>query len=362
MDRYRPRLRRPPTRRTFLARGLLAACLALLAALPGVAAPPRALAACSLHNPLIAGADPSVWYANGSYYLAQSDGTTIVLRAAPTVGGLASAAPHTVWTPPSGTDHSAQVWAPEIENLNGQWIIYFAAATDKGSFNATNNMHRLFALTATSGNPLGAWSFFGKVQDPTNEWAIDPTVFTYNGAWYELWSGTSPGNGGTAPQQLYIAHMHDPLHVDDAYRKLIANPDQSWETSRAAIEEGPEAFIAPTGQLTIVYSANASWTTAYTLGELRYNGGNIESYTGYAKAGPVFASGGGVYGPGHVSLPVPGPNGHLWLVYHAKTQQADGWDDRKIFAQPQVWNGNGTPSFGSPAGAISFDEQTQQAC
>jgi GH43 family beta-xylosidase len=360
MDRHR---HRPPTRRAFLARGLLAACLALLAALPGVAAPARVRAACSLQNPLITGADPSVWYANGTYYLVQSDGTNIVLRAAPTVGGLASATADTIWSPPPGTDHSAQVWAPEIENLNGQWIIYFAAATAEGGFGATNDTHRLFALTADSGDPLGAWSFYGKVEDPTNEWAIDPTVFNYNGAWYELWSGTPPGNGGNAPQQLYIAHMSDPLHVDDAYRKLIANPDQNWETSRAAIEEGPEAFISPTGQLTIVYSANASWTDAYTLGELVYTGGDLGNYQSYTKRGPVFGSGGGVYGPGHISLPVPGPNGALWLVYHAKTQQADGWDDRRIFAQPQTWNDDGTPSFGSgPAGYTSFDEDTQQAC
>jgi len=360
MDRYH---QRPPTRRAFLTRGLLAVCLALLAALPGVAAPARALAACSLHNPLITGADPSVWYANGLYYLVQSDGTNIVLRAAPTVGGLAGATPQTIWSPPSGTDHSAEVWAPEIENLGGQWIIYFAAASDQGSFDATNNTHRLFALTNDSGDPFGAWSFFGKVQDPTDEWAIDPTVFSYNGSWYELWSGTPPGNGGAAPQQLYIAHMSDPLHVDDPYRKLIANPDQIWETSRAAIEEAPEVFIGPNGALTIVYSANASWTTSYTLGELRYNGGDLESYTGYAKVGPVFSAGGGVYGPGHISLPVPGPNGGLWLVYHAKTQQADGWGDRQIFAQPMSWNDDGTPNFGSgPAGYTSFDEDTQQAC
>jgi GH43 family beta-xylosidase len=323
-----------------------------------------AQAACSLHNPLVSqGQDPSIWYANGLYYLVQSDGRSIWIRAASSLGALSNAQNIQVWSPPAGTSYSAEVWAPEIEYLNGQWIIYFAAARDMGGDPATNNTHRIYAITATSNNPLGSWSFFGEVEDPTNEWAIDPTVFFYNSNWYELWSGTPPGNGGSAPQQIYIAHMRDPLHVDDAYRKLIANPDQPWETSVQAIEEGPEAFIGPNNTLTIVYSANASWTSSYNLGDLVYHGGDMEYYASYTKIGPVFSSGAGVYGPGHISLPVPGTHGGNWLVYHAKTSSANGWNDRAIFAQPQTWNSDGTPNFGNgPAGYTSFDETTQQAC
>ncbi len=331
------------------------------------AAPHHTNATCSLQNPIVSpGADPSVWYANNQYYLVQSNENapnTISIRAASTLSGLASANNTTIWTAPSGTDYSTQIWAPEIEYLNGQWIVYFAAARDMGSFDASNTTHRIYAITANTNDPLGGWSFFGEVEDPTNEWAIDPTVFNYNNTWYELWSGTPPGNGGAAPQQIYIAQMSDPLHVSDAYRKLIANPDQTWETSVQAIEEGPEAFISPNNTLTIVYSANASWTSSYNLGELVYNGGDMGTYKSYTKMGPVFSSGGGVYGPGHVSLPVPGANGASWLVYHAKTVQSNGWDDRKIFAQPSSWKSDGTPDFGDgPRGYTSFDESTQQAC
>ncbi len=322
--------------------------------------PQPAKAACTLLNPIVDGSDPSIWYANGLYYLVLSDTKTISMRAASTLGGLASAESHDIWTPPPGTDHSAQVWAPELENIGGQWIIYFAAGRDLGDFNAINNTHRIFALTAS--DPMGPWNFYGKVEDPTDEWAIDATVLTYNNNLYEIWSGTPPGHGGSAPQQIYIAHMRDALHVDET-RKLIANPDQPWETSVQAIEEGPEAFVGPNGKLTIIYSANASWTSSYNLGMLVYNGGDMGNYQSYSKVQAGFGSGHGVYGPGHISLPVPGINGGNWLVYHAKTQQADGWDDRKIFAQPQTWNADGTPNFGGgPQGYTSFDEVTQQAC
>jgi GH43 family beta-xylosidase len=317
-----------------------------------------AYAACTLQNPIVSpGQDPSIWYANGLYYLVQSENGGIWLRAASTLGGLASGRHQQIWAPPAGTSYSQEIWGPEIEYLNGQWIIYFAA--DDGN----NNNHRIYAIIANSNDPMGSWSFFGKVEDPTNEWAIDPTVFYYNNNWYELWSGTPPGNGGSAPQQIYIAHMSDPLHVDEPYRKLIANPDQTWETSVQAIEEGPEAFIGPNNKLTIVYSANASWTSSYNLGELIYNGGDMGYYASYTKVGSIFSSGGGVYGPGHLSLPVPGTNGGYWMVYHAKTVASDGWGDRKIFAQPQTWNSDGTPNFGGgPRGYPSFDESTYQAC
>jgi GH43 family beta-xylosidase len=349
------------------------ATLASLCLIPGLAATGSSrssiattatAAGCVLKNPVVsAGADPSIWYRNSTYYLVQSDGNrSINLRASTTLAGLSTASPKVIWTAPKGTDHSAETWAPELEYLNGRWTIYFAAATDKGGDPATNNTHRIFAITADTSDPLGSWTFFGKVGDSTNQWAIDPTVFYYNGNWWMLWSGTPTGNGGSAPQQIYIAHMSDPLHIDQDYRRLIANPDQTWETSVQAIEEGPEAWIGPNNTLTIVYNANASWTTSYSLGELVYHGGDLTTYLSYTKRGPVFSSASGVYGTAGESLPVPGANGTNWNVYHAKTSTADGWNDRAIFAQPAGWASDGTPAFGTPTGYRTYDEATELPC
>ncbi|MFF9647258.1 glycoside hydrolase family 43 protein [Kitasatospora aureofaciens] len=348
-----------------LTRTLGALTLACTIPLAGAyAVTPAWAAGCSLDNPIATGADPSLWYANGKYYLVQSDGAaSINLRAASTLAGLATAKPKTIWTSPAGTDHSVQTWAPEIEKVAGHWYIYFAAATDKGNFSDSNDTHRMFAITADTDDPMGTWSWGGKVADSTDQWAIDGTVFSYNNSLWMLWSGTPDGNGGRAPQQIYIAHMSDPLHIDQDYRRLIANPDQSWETSVQAIEEGPEAWISPTGQLTIVYNANGSWTGSYSLGALVYNGGDLTTYKSYTKKSlPVFTSANGVYGPGGESLPVPGENGTTWNVYHAKTTNKDGWDDRKIFAQPMTWNTDGTPNFGAPQGPQRYNEATGKAC
>lgn len=59
---------------------------------------------------------------------------------------------------------------------------------------------------------------------------------------------------------------------------------------------------------------------------------------------------------------MPGANGKNWLVYHAKTSTADGWNDRAIFAQPAGWNTDATPAFGIPSGYRSYDEAAQLAC
>ncbi|MET4052594.1 GH43 family beta-xylosidase [Frigoribacterium sp. PvP054] len=341
---------------------LLAVGLAVpLAATP--ASPVEAAPACTLSNPISNGADPSVWFRDNTYYLAQSDGDrSITLKASSTLNGLSSARAKTIFTAPVGTDHSAQTWAPELEYLDGRWYVYYAAATERGSFDATNDTHRLFAIRADTQDPMGTWTFAGKIADSTDQWAIDGTVFRYQDSWWLLWSGTPTGNGGRAPQQIYIARMSSPLTIDQDHRRLIGNPDQTWETSRAAIMEGPEAWISPNGTLSIVYNANASWTTEYALGLLVYKGGDLTDYRSYTKRGPVFSSGGGVYGPGGESIPVPGKNGVNWNVYHAKTTTADGWDDRKIFAQPVPWAADGTPAFGTPTGFAGYNEALQQRC
>jgi hypothetical protein len=141
--------------------------------------------------------------------------------------------------------------------------------------------------------------------------------------------------------------MSDPLTLSSP-RHLISEPDQLWERSVAAINEGPEAFIH-NGSLSMVYSANASWTTAYNLGVLHLTGSDPLDRASWTKSGSAFAGNGDIYGPGHNSMPVPSPDGtESWLIYHAKTQATDGWADRAIFAQPFTWNDDGTPNFGQP--------------
>ena len=85
----------------------------------------------------------------------------------------------TIWQPQPNTPWSADVWAPELHFLYGNWYVYAASAhPDKG-----NASHRTIVLRCNSANrdPLdaSAWEFLGPLRGvPDDQWAIDATVFS----------------------------------------------------------------------------------------------------------------------------------------------------------------------------------------
>jgi hypothetical protein len=102
-----------------------------------------------------------------------------------------------------------------------------------------------------------------------------------------------------------------------------------------------------------VYSADASWTSAYKLGILTLAGSDPLDAAAWKKSATAFTAiknaDGSVYGPGHNSSPVPSPDGsQFWLVYHAKALEKDGWEDREIALRPFTWNADNTPNLMSP--------------
>lgn len=308
---------------------------------------------CVFTNPIIsAGQDPSVIFQDGYYYLVQSNAGQITIAKSATITGLGTAQSVPVFTPPTGEVYSYDMWAPELFYYEGGWYIYVAATSSPGA-NAT---HRMYVLQADTADPQGSWTMRGQVYDPTNKWAIDGSVIDYAGQLYMVWSGW-PGDQGDFPQNLYLAPMSDPLTISGE-RVLISEPDQPWERSVAAIQEGPEPYIHD-GQLSIVYSADASWSRAYKLGVLKLAGEDPLNPADWEKIGPVFREvdndDGAVYGPGHNSTPAPSPDGsESWHLYHAKLLSTDGWADRAIFAQRFTWNADGTPNFGQPATTLEL--------
>lgn len=310
-------------------------------------ATPASALDCTFLNPVLPqGQDPSVVYQDGYYYLVQSNGTLTITRSE-TMTGLGRAEPVTVFEPPRGQPYSYDVWAPELHYIDGHWYIYVAATEAPGN----NPTHRMYVLQADTDDPLGSWTVRGKVYDPeADKWAIDGTVFEHNDQLYMVWSGW-PGDTGDFPQNLYIAEMSDPLTLSGP-RHLISEPDQPWEHSVAAINEGPQTFIH-NGVVSIVYSADASWMPAYKLGMLVLTGDDPLDRNSWTKVGPVFEqftdTATPVYGPGHNSNPVPSPDGtEYWFFYHTKSLASPGWDDRRIFAQRFTWSEDNTPVFGQP--------------
>jgi GH43 family beta-xylosidase len=301
-------------------------------------------------NPLLpAGPDPWVIQQDSYYYFMCTFGNKLAIYKTQYMDQLRHASPVTVWTPPEGLAYSRDIWAPELHLINNKWYIYFAA--DSAGINAT---HRTYVLENASADPLnvGAWVFKGKVQEPSDKWSIDATVFTYNGKNYMAWSGWQGDADGE--QDIFIAEMLDPFTLGN--RVLISKPEHAWETivNSPIINEGPEAVFNANGNLFLTYSANGCWSDDYCLGMLSLQTvGNPMNPQDWTKSpNPVFTknTGGGVFGPGHNGF-FKSPDGKEdWIIYHANILTGQGCGQQRCpRIQKFVWNNDGTPNFGTPS-------------
>jgi GH43 family beta-xylosidase len=311
----------------------------------GIQAPGVSRAA-SFTNPIRSpGQDPSVVYQDGFYSLVQSDGGSLYVYRASTLGGLANAPAVRVWGP-----ECCNLWAPELQWLNGKWYIYYAK--DDGQ----NANHRMYALERTGDSPAGSYVSRGKVFDPGNDrWAIDGAVLQKDdGSLFFLWSGWPGTSDGQ--QNLYIAPMSNPYTISGS-RVLLSQPTNAWERTGMPIIEGP-ATIKRGGKIVLTYSASGSWTDDYCLGLLTNTDGNVLNPGSWTKSnGCVFSKAPTAYGPGHNSL-VRAPDGLSWNVYHANTVAGTGWNGRSIRAQTFSWDHAGHPIFGTPQPAGSSINET----
>ncbi len=169
------------------------------------------------------------------------------------------------------------------------------------------------------------------------------------GRLYAVWSGweRSAATDKTV-QNLYIAPMANPWTIAGP-RHVLTAPNAAWERGpELDLQEGPE-FLEHGADTFLVYSTRDSWLPTYELGMLRFKGGAADPLdsASWTKTGPVFQSANGVIGVGHHTF-TQSPDGRQdWLVYHAKTTAAPGWN-RVIRMQPYTWRADGTPDFGAP--------------
>jgi GH43 family beta-xylosidase len=319
-----------------------------------VLAMPLAVSATTMQNPIVApsggagSADPSVFFKDGYYYYCKSlNDAAIGVAKAQRIQDIGGAPMVTVYTPPSGA-YSKELWAPELQYVNGSWYIYFAA--DDGN----NVNHRMYCLQANSSDPQGSYTFRGKVSSSDNKWAIDGTILQKtDGSLYFVWSGCEVN--ADFPQNLYIAPMSNPYTISGSKVK-ISTPTYAWEKNGAAINEGPTVLIK-NGSIHIVYSASASWLNEYCLGRITNTDGNVLNPGSWVKnSTAVFSQAATAYGVGHNCF-TKSPNGtEDWIVYHAFQISSGGWGNRSVRAQKITWSGN-NPVLGTPLayGAVVAD-------
>jgi GH43 family beta-xylosidase len=296
-------------------------------------------------NPLGTGADPFVIQWQDNYYMSRSTGGAVWINRAHSLQDIhaSSLGSDTVlaWDPPSGTNYSSEIWAPELHRIGESWYIYVAAS------NGNNEAHRMHVLERNSPDPFGSYVYKGQIVAPTDRWAIDGTVFQWQGFTYYVWSGWPGSSNGQ--QNLYIAQMQNPwtLRTD---RVLLSSPQYSWEMHGMPINEGPQVLVE-NGKLHIIYSASGFWTPQYALGRLTYDGtGSLLSAASWTKAPqPVFQGSGSVVGVGHASFVKSPDRTEDWIVYHAhKNPVPPSGEIRDVRIQPFTFFVDGTPNFGAP--------------
>ena len=312
-------------------------------------------AAAPFSNPLLpAGPDPWVIFHGGFYYYMNTTGDNLTIWKTKDPTQIASAVTKVVWRPPAKGPYSKDIWAPELHFLSGKWYIYFAA--DDGR----NETHRIWVVENASPDPLtGNWVLKGKVSDPSDRWAVDPTVFENRGELFMAWSGR-PGEDHNE-QDVYLARLRNPWTVAGK-RLLISSPQYEWEWSEPIpdapdlfVNGGPEVLIHK-GSVFLIYSAGACWADDSSLGILRARAdADLTKPSSWSKSSlPVFASAPEVQvlGVGQSGF-FPSPDGNEdWIIYHARSEPGGGCGDtRSPRTQSFAWKPDGSPEFGVPISA-----------
>lgn len=319
-------------------------------------------------NPLLpTGPDPWVIVKDGYYFYMNTVGTNLTIWKARSIGDLEHATKKVVWRPPASGPYSYEIWAPELHFLNNKWYIYFAA--DAG----TNQTHRVWVLENPSADPLqGEWTMKGKLADPSDKWAIDPTVFENGGKLYAAWSGWEGDVNGV--QSIYIVELENPWTIK-GLRTRISTPEYPWEKMgdrdrvlkrdpeqnpaldveepvHIDVNEGPEV-LQHGDKIFMVYSASACWTDFYALGMLTARASDNLLDPASWKKSPVAlfwqSPKAHAYGTGHNSF-FKSPDGTQdWIIYHANPEPNQGCGNHRApRAQPFTWKQDGTPDFGRP--------------
>ncbi|MDQ6776352.1 MAG: family 43 glycosylhydrolase [Actinomycetota bacterium] len=228
----------------------------------------------------------------------------------------------------TGHPSGGRYWAPEINRIQGRWVIYFAAEYNsarldlqvpgRGPLTAGEMM--IGSATATS--LAGPWHtaplhYAGQFNDVSSQRedlvsAIDPSLLQdpVTGQLYLYWSDQST--------QIWAGELSpDGVTLQPQIRRVL-QPNEPFECDPGdhnhCTVEAPEPFYA-NGAFYLLYSGASTWDSSYAVGVASAS----DPFGPFVKLGhPILRQGNGFYSTGHTSEPVLGPDGNTYILYHAR--------------------------------------------
>ncbi len=214
-----------------------------------------------------------------------------------------------LWQPSS----RGYTWAPEVYRIGGRYVMYYTARFAEAGKQCIS--------TAEADRPQGP--FVDKRGKPLLcqlelGGSIDATRFVdQDGASYLVWK--NDGNCCGMPTELWAQPLsEDGLTLTGRATKLGLRNDEPWEGS---VIEAPTLLLHD-GIYYLFFSANDYASIDYAVGYATSKK-VLGPYTD-APENPILATGkSNAIGPGHQAI-IQGPQGQLWMAYHAWHPDAVG--------------------------------------
>ncbi|KAH9210671.1 glycosyl hydrolase [Leptodontidium sp. 2 PMI_412] len=271
----------------------------------------------AFQNPIRApGPDPSVVYADGNYHLTYTSYNSITITRSQTLSGLLNGETKTIWTD-SDPLKNANMWAPEIHQIDGTWYMFYSACNSQ----------------------LPCWG-------PNKDFA-----FSIDGTYLEI-----PGKGRyhvlsiideNNLQSVAITELDTEAWTVKGWN-VISVPGQDWEVSGSPVNEGPHPLYH-NGEIWLSYSGSFCGTPNYALGLLKYNGGDPLLRSSWNKTGPVLSQANGNYGTGHNCFFTSPDGTEIWNAFHATSNSGGSCGgDRYTMVQIVTFDDSNMPMLGVP--------------
>jgi beta-xylosidase len=306
-------------------------------------------------NPVVASScpDPGVLAHDGTYYLTCTGGKFGIKQSTDLVHWTATGSAILPSGKASWAPNGSKNWAPEIHEIDGQFVAYFTA------INASST---LSIGVAKAPAPTGPFTDTGKPLVENALGAIDATEFTDDDGskWlvYKL-----DGNAQGKPTPILVRRLADDglsFAPGSSAKQILVNDPSTWE---GGVVEAPWV-VKHDGTYFLLYSGNV-YDQRYRTGVAR-----ASSLTGRweKKGAPILTNNEAWVGPGHGSVvqfpTADGASTQDYFVYHAWRNAGGGAADRDqgrmvlldritwVKGWPQIGNGSPTitaqPAPGEP--------------